>query len=267
MVNFNQPLPWLASDPYLPSVGNRINQQYDRWSINDLYLGYGNNLDTEETIDPFLVGRCSPYKQPIVDLLSEAISRVNQIDRYREDVYDVKRQITNSVTRVKSVEVIVYASFYRTYPYYGADVYVSQFSNPQFVNGFYNNTPEGYLLAYPESADYTITQVDSSYFASDGSYGFWSSTPLEAGSRKYRFIDTYSYNYVYDANGNRIGNAPPFPYLPRIRELDEANSPPQINGLIYAEPPPYYTGFVGDTFLLGYKPTYETIATTSLIDL
>jgi hypothetical protein len=268
MANFNQSLPWLADDSYLPSIGNRINQQYDRWSINDLYLGYGNNLDTDETIDPFLVARCSPHKQPTVDLLSEAITRVNRIDRYREDVYDIKRQVTNYITRVKSVEVIVYATFYRHYGYYGADIYVSQFSNPPFLYGFYHNTPEGYLLAYPESADYTLTELASGYFSGDYTYGFWNQNPLVALSGfKYRSIGSTSYDYTYDANGFRTDTAPPFPFLPRIRKLDEVNSPPQINGLVYAEPPPYYEGFVGDIFSLGYKPTYETIATTSLVNL
>lgn len=93
---FRTDLPWLNSsdDRYLPTNANRILQQYDRYAIFDLYLGYqvkDKNLNTntitltEEYINnPFLVNRFTPYNQPQVDLLSEAISRCKLIDRYKE---------------------------------------------------------------------------------------------------------------------------------------------------------------------------------------
>lgn len=102
MFNFNQVLPWLISDQYLPTTPTKItNQQYDKYSINDVYLGFTIETENETTqikkieqseyIDPFLVQRCSPYKQPYTDLLSEAINRVDKFDRYKEYEYTLRR--------------------------------------------------------------------------------------------------------------------------------------------------------------------------------
>jgi hypothetical protein len=113
---FDTVLSWFPEgDIHKPIEINRILQQYDFYGIYDLYLGYGKEklnestraitLDESEAIEPLLVMRFTPAKQPIVDLLSEAILRCNYIDRYREDTYLVTANRTG--IREKSVDVIV----------------------------------------------------------------------------------------------------------------------------------------------------------------
>ncbi len=97
---FDTILPWFSLQPdiYKPDSANRINQQYDFYSIFDLYLGYqeqdtdestgASTLDPKENVNnPLLVSRFSPWKQPTIDLLTEAINRCSVIDRYRENTY------------------------------------------------------------------------------------------------------------------------------------------------------------------------------------
>lgn len=81
MPDFNQPLPWLNSDPKLPPNGSRILRQYDRYAINDLYLSDGT--------EPFLVQRCNPYGDSNNDLLSAAIAKCPLLDRYRDQQWDI----------------------------------------------------------------------------------------------------------------------------------------------------------------------------------
>jgi hypothetical protein len=279
MVNFNQPLQWLNSDPYLPINGNRINQQYDKYSINDLYLGYAiqekntstsvKTIESSEVIDPFLVQRCSPYKQPIVDLLSEAISRAGKIDRYREDIYDVKKQITNTITRIASVDYCVYARFITN------DIlWDSSFANPQFLNGFYNHTIDGNLLAYPELNNYALTRSDipSDYFVYGSQsilvplntvIGDRSTEPVgtliigidRSYGNRYRYLGGFTITHSYDAAGTAtppINVYPPIPFPPRSRLIDGGNG---------------HVVTASEQVLTGFKFNFETIANTSFVDL
>ncbi len=122
---FETVLDWFGAtgDIYKPDVDttNKILQQHSFYALDDLYLGYGSlktiestgatEIDSVENVDkPLLVMRFSPYNQPQVDLLSEAIARCKKSDRYRENKYLVTANTEVSVTSTVVInKYIVYA--------------------------------------------------------------------------------------------------------------------------------------------------------------
>lgn len=144
---FDTVLPWLPDgDPKVPPPTSRILKQYDRYGIHDLYLGYGNDDNPGEVIDPFLVLGVNPTQMGVTDLLGEAISRVNLIDEYTEKRYDLT--ISCPKTKVIAVEVIVNTrTVLESYniPGVGDSFRLEVFNNspePRFINGFWSFTQQ-----------------------------------------------------------------------------------------------------------------------------